>query len=290
MSIELKNVTYRYNRNGAEDTPALKDVNLTVEPGQICGIVGHTGSGKTTLVQQLNGLLTPQEGTVTVDGEDFSSRDRRAELRRKVGLVFQYPEYQLFEETVAEDIAFGPRNMGLAEDEIRERSAEAARMTGLDLELLGDRSPFELSGGQKRKAAIAGVLAMRPAYLVLDEPAAGLDPEAHREMLDMLVRICSEWGCGIVLVSHNMDDVAAICHRVYVMEKGSIVMGGTPDQVFSRSGELREMGLGLPAAAELTVLLRKEGVLPDAPRIPLNAEEAAELIAARLRLKGQGEK
>ena len=277
MPIVIEGLTYIYNKGQRDETRALNNVFMNIGDGSIVGIIGHTGSGKSTLIQHMNGLLIADSGSILIDGIDMIKEKRLLELRRKVGLVFQYPEYQLFEETVWKDIAFGPHNLGLSEQELSERVSAAARLTGLDLEIIGERSPFELSGGQKRKVAIAGVLAMQPEVLVLDEPAAGLDPKAHEDMLELLLRANREHGCTIIIISHDMDDIAAICDKVYVMENGSVVMGGTPEEIFSKSEKLIEMGLGLPAAAELMRELSIRGF--DVPEGILNEAEAANIIA-----------
>ncbi len=260
MKIEVRNLTYSYNRGLDSEIRALDDVSFTVESGSFAGMIGQTGSGKSTLVQHLNGLLKPSSGKVLLDGQDLSGPDvRMADIRRKTGLVFQYPEDQLFEETVEKDIAFGPRNMGLEEEEIRERVREALRIVGLDYDSFASRSPFELSGGQKRRVAIAGVIAMRPEALILDEPAAGLDPVSHRELLKMIHRFHDEKDCTILLVSHNMDDIAAYCDQVLVMDKGRLAASGTPRQVFSDRRGMEKLGLGLPSGAELIHLLKERG-------------------------------
>lgn len=277
MPIVIEGLTYIYNKGQRDETRALNNVFMNIGDGSIVGIIGHTGSGKSTLIQHMNGLLIADSGSILIDGIDMIKEKRLLELRRKVGLVFQYPEYQLFEETVWKDIAFGPHNLGLSEQELSERVSAAARLTGLDLEIIGERSPFELSGGQKRKVAIAGVLAMQPEVLVLDEPAAGLDPKAHEDMLELLLRANREHGCTIIIISHDMDDIVAICDKVYVMENGSVVMGGTPEEIFSKSEKLIEMGLGLPAAAELMRELSIRGF--DVPEGILNEAEAANIVA-----------
>lgn len=240
-------------------TTAIRDINLTIRDGEFVGLIGHTGSGKSTLIQHLNGLLKPTSGTVIVDGQDLSDKatDMRS-IRKRVGLVFQYPEYQLFEETVALDIAFGPKNLGLPEDEIGERVKWAAAQVGLDDEALG-KSPFELSGGQKRRCAIAGVLAMRPEALILDEPIAGLDPKGREDMLNLLRGLHEREGCTMLMVSHSMSDVARLCGRILVMNQGRLALDGTPDEVFSHGDELIEMGLGLPDGAQLARALQGRG-------------------------------
>jgi energy-coupling factor transport system ATP-binding protein len=263
---------------------ALHDVTLTIPDGQFVGLIGHTGSGKSTLVQHLNGLIKPTSGEVLVDGQSLSEKttDLRA-IRRKVGLVFQYPEYQLFEETVHKDIAFGPSNLGLSQAEIDERVREAAQLVGVNEELL-ERSPFELSGGQKRRVAIAGVLAMRPSTLILDEPAAGLDPKGHKRMMDIMRSLHERGGMTLVMVSHSMSDVAMLCSRILAMNKGTLAMDGSPEEIFMLGGKLEELGLGLPECAELSEKLRNEGF-----KLPPNVwkmEQLVEILPGLLGSKG----
>ena len=247
MGIEVKNLKYIYNPGMPGETVALEDVSFAVSDGEICGIIGHTGSGKSTLLQHLNGLLKPTEGEVYIDGECITDGSvKLVDVRRRVGLVFQYPEYQLFEETVVKDVEFGPKNLGLSGEELDEAVREAIEIVGLNYEEVRDASPFELSGGMKRRVAIAGVIAMKPHVLILDEPTAGLDPTAHRDILAMVRRIHEEMGIIIIFVSHNMADIADMCDKVLVINKGSIAMQGTPQEVFSRSGELAAMGLDVP--------------------------------------------
>lgn len=258
MPIEVKNLSHVYAQGSPFQSAAVQDVSFTLGEGELVGLIGHTGSGKSTLVQHLNGLVKPTSGTVLVDGVDLWAKgtDLRA-VRKKVGLVFQYPEYQLFEETVLKDIAFGPRNLGLSEAQAQERAREAAQAVNLPEEVL-ERSPFDLSGGQKRRVAIAGVLAMHPRTLILDEPAAGLDPSGRREMLALLKALHGR-GMTLVMVSHSMTDVSRLCKRVLVMNQGRLVMDGAPGEVFGRAAELKAMGLGLPRGAELALRLREAG-------------------------------
>ena len=260
MSIVIKQLNYVYMSGGPYETKALNDVNLTIGDGEFIGLIGHTGSGKSTLVQHLNGLLMPTSGQILVDGLDLADKatDRRA-IRQRVGLVFQYPENQLFEETVEKDIAFGPKNLGLGEAEIARRVKDAMRRVALDYDELHERSVFELSGGQMRRVAIAGVLAMEPQVLVLDEPCAGLDPRGREEILSLIRDLHREAGTTIVMVSHSMDDVASLAERVIVMNHGEVVMDGVPRDVFSRGEELRAMGLDVPQAVELAGKLREKG-------------------------------
>lgn len=259
MPIEIRNLTHVYAPDSPFTSIAVEDVSATIGDGELVGLIGHTGSGKSTLVQHLNGLLRPTSGTVLVDGVDLFQKgaDLKA-IRCRVGLVFQYPEYQLFEETVVRDIAFGPKNLGLSQAEAEARAREAAKEVGLPEALL-ERSPFELSGGQKRRVAIAGVLAMRPSTLVLDEPAAGLDPAGRRDMLEMLKALHAEGGLTLIMVSHSMTDVARLCGRVLVMNKGRLSLDGTPAEVFAQAEALEAMGLGLPRAAQLGRALYKAG-------------------------------
>jgi energy-coupling factor transport system ATP-binding protein len=259
LSIEVRALSHIYMPGSPFQSVALHDVSFSVPDGQFVGLIGHTGSGKSTLVQHLNGLIKPTGGEVRVDGESLSDKgtDLRA-VRRKVGLVFQYPEYQLFEETVAKDIAFGPGNLGLSQAEIDERVREAAHLVGLADDLL-ERSPFELSGGQKRRVAIAGVLAMRPTTLILDEPAAGLDPRGHGRMMEIMRSLHQRGGMTLIMVSHSMSDVAKLCSRILVMNRGTLAMDGAPEDIFMLGTKLSEMGLGLPPSAELSERLRNEG-------------------------------
>lgn len=238
---------------------ALRDVTLTVRRGEFLGLAGHTGSGKSTLVQHLNGLIRPQEGNVCALGFDLSSKKGAAAVKAKVGVVFQYPERQLFAETVAQDVAFGPRNLGLPQDEVARRVASSLARVGLDLAAIGDKSPFELSGGQQRRVAFAGVLAMEPEVLVLDEPMAGLDPAARRDFLELIGRLHDE-GLTVVMVSHSMDDLANCCDRIVVMNEGAVFAEGTPAQVFARADELKSIGLGVPAAQRMALALAQTGV------------------------------
>lgn len=238
---------------------ALRDVSLTVRRGEFLGLAGHTGSGKSTLVQHLNGLIRPQEGSVCALGLDLSNKKHAAAVKAKVGVVFQYPERQLFAETVAQDVAFGPRNLGLPQDEVARRVASSLVRVGLDLAAIGDKSPFELSGGQQRRVAFAGVLAMEPEVLVLDEPMAGLDPVARRDFLGLISRLHRE-GLTVVMVSHSMDDLANCCDRIVVMNEGAVFAEGTPVQVFAHANELKSIGLGVPAAQRMALALAQAGV------------------------------
>lgn len=238
---------------------ALRDVSLTVRRGEFLGLAGHTGSGKSTLVQHLNGLIRPQEGSICALGLDLSNKKDAAAVKAKVGVVFQYPERQLFAETVAQDVAFGPHNLGLPQDEVDRRVESSLSRVGLDLSTVGDKSPFELSGGQQRRVAFAGVLAMEPEVLVLDEPMAGLDPAAHRDFLELIDRLHRD-GLTVVMVSHSMDDLANCCDRIVVMNEGAVFAEGTPAQVFAHADELKSIGLGVPAAQRMALALAEAGV------------------------------
>ena len=277
MSIELRNVTYIFSEGLPHEQVAVKDVSFIIEDNTFVGIIGHTGSGKSTLVQHLNGLLKPNSGNIFIDGKDITQKGvSMKEIRRNIGLVFQYPEYQLFEETVWKDVAFGPKNLELEEEEIALRVSEALNFVGLDEEEIGHVSPFELSGGQKRRVAIAGVLAMRPKVLILDEPTAGLDPKGHKDILEMICRIHTNTQGIIILVSHNMEDIVAHSDKVLVMEAGRLVMEGTPEEVFSKEDALYSMGLDLPPAAQLIKQMKSKGI--GIQGSPLTIEEAIEAI------------
>ena len=260
MEITLEHVSHTYQPGSPFQAAALCDVSLTIRRGDFLALIGHTGSGKSTLAQHINGLLRPTAGRVLLDGQDIEEKGfSKKQLRQRVGLVFQYPEHQLFEETVAKDVAFGPRNLGLSAQETADRVREALERVGLPYDEIAEKSPFELSGGQMRRAAMAGVLAMRPEMLVLDEPAAGLDPQSREEMLQMIARLHAQ-GDGIVMISHSMDDVARYATRAVVMEKGRAVMEGTPAQVFRQAEHLEEMGLEVPAVCRMGRALRAAGV------------------------------
>jgi energy-coupling factor transport system ATP-binding protein len=286
-AIELEGVTYRYGIGTPFEKTAVDHVNLKIERGEFLGIIGHTGSGKSTLIQHLNGLLKPTEGTVRLDGTDiWADPKNMRQVRFQVGLVFQYPEYQIFEETVEKDIAFGPRNMGLSEAEVTERVRETAEIIGLSPELLG-RSPFLLSGGQKRRVAIAGVMAMRPKVLILDEPTAGLDPKGREEILSEIKRFQDHTGSTILLVSHSMEDIARHAKRILVMNAGRAFCCDTVAKVFSRSAELQQIGLAVPQVTRVCDMLREKG-LPLSPDIYTIAQ-AKEQILTLYRRKGAQE-
>lgn len=258
--IKTEKLTYVYGEGTPFRKTALDNIDLEIDDGEIVGVIGHTGSGKSTLIQHFNGLLKPTSGKVLIDGEDiFSDKKKLREVRFKVGLVFQYPEYQLFEESVRKDIAYGPKNMGLSQDEIAQRVADAARLVGLSDELL-DRSPFDLSGGQKRRAAIAGVMAMQPKVLILDEPASGLDPRGRDNIFEMIKKYHSEKGGTVMIVSHSMEDIARYADRILVMNEGKVFCFGTPQEVFQRSNELENIGLSVPQITRVISKLRELGI------------------------------
>ena len=282
MSIEVRGLTHIYSEGLPHESIAIEDVTFKAEAGQLVGIIGHTGSGKSTLMQHLNGLLKPKSGTIVIGETDITvdgvvMRD----IRRKIGLVFQYPEYQLFEETVAKDVAFGPRNLGLSEEEIDARIEEAVEMVGLNYHAIKNVSPFDLSGGQKRRVAIAGVIAMKPEVLILDEPTAGLNPKAHEDILEMVRTIHRNENNIIFLVSHNMNDIARMSDKVLVMDHGKLVMDGTPEEVFSRGEELKAMGLDVPDSMEIVSRLKAKGM--DIKGACLTMDEAADKIAEILK-------
>lgn len=258
-SISIRNVSYIYNEGLPFEKRALDDVSLDIGEGEFIALVGHTGSGKSTLVQHLNGLMEPTEGEILYDGVDYRKKGNIATLRQKVGLVFQYPEYQLFEETIAKDIAYGPKNLGLSDEVVEERVRRAMGKVGLDYDEKGEQSPFALSGGQKRRVAIAGILAMEPEVLVLDEPTAGLDPRGSREILEEIRGIFESTGTTIVLVSHSMEEVARLASRVIVMDRGRVHMDGTPREIFAREKELRAIGLGVPQVRRTMTDLVEKG-------------------------------
>ena len=261
MSIQVRNLTHIYEPGMPTESVALEDVSFEINDGELVGIIGHTGSGKSTLLQHLNGLLKPTSGQIVVGGKDITAPGvSMVEIRKRIGLVFQYPEYQLFEETVAKDVAFGPKNLGLSEAEIDERVREAIDLVGLDYDQIAERSPFELSGGQKRRVAIAGVIAMRPEVLILDEPTAGLDPKAHKDVLAMVEEVHRRTGNITILVSHNMADIARLSDKIIVVDSGRLVATGTPEEVFGQRQRLEEVGLALPPVTQFTETLRSRGL------------------------------
>lgn len=286
MPIKVENLCYTYNPGTPFARTALEDINLEINDGEFVGIIGETGSGKSTLIQHFNGLLRPTRGRVLVDGVDIWQKDvRLKDIRQKVGLVFQYPEHQLFEETVFADVAFGPRNMGLDEDEVGRRVRRALEMVGLDFEAVKARSPFELSGGEMRRVAIAGVLAMEPSVLVLDEPVSGLDPRGRDELLQELTRLHEKFEYTVVLVSHSMEDVARLAKRLVVMHRGRVVADGPVREVFRMTDLLRDTGLGVPQVTELMLELARRG--KDVRTDVLTVEEAKVELVRLLRSEGR---
>ena len=283
MPIEVKQLTHVYMEGTPFEARALDAVSLSIEDGEFVGIIGHTGSGKSTLISHLNGLEPSSPGVVFVNGMDLGQKDTDLiAVRRTVGLVFQYPEYQLFEETVEKDVAFGPNNLKLPAEEVRTRVKQAIRLVGLAPDV-AEKSPFELSGGQKRRVAIAGVLAMQPKTLILDEPAAGLDPAGRREMLSLIQNI-HDSGVTVVMVSHSMDDVGRYCDRLFVLSKGKIAYSGTPAEVFMHDEALHEIGLDVPECAKLANRLRREGF--DIPEGVYRQEDVCAAILFNLQSKG----
>ncbi len=274
--LTVDNITYTYAAGSPFEQHAIRQVSLETVPGELIGIIGHTGSGKSTLVQHLNGLLRPMEGRVLLDGRDIWAEPKKIrDIRFRVGMVFQYPEHQLFEDTIYKDIAFGPRNMGLDEAEIHRRVLAAAAYVGLDEALL-EKSPFDLSGGEKRRAAIAGVMAMEPEILILDEPTAGLDPRGRETVLGMIRDYQTSRGTTVLLVTHSMEDVARVADRVLVMNHGQVAMLDTVERVFSRAEELEEIGLAVPAITKILLLLRRQGIPVDTSAYTV--EQAVELL------------
>jgi cobalt import ATP-binding protein cbiO 2 len=252
MSIIVRHLTHIYSKGLPGETVALDDVSFEIASGECIGIIGHTGSGKSTLLQHMNGLLKPHSGEIIVSDMNIGDGSvKKVDISKNVGLVFQYPEYQLFEETVAKDVAFGPRNLGVSEEEIPSIVRESIELLGLDYDAVAEKSPFELSGGQKRRVAIAGVLAMKPKVLILDEPTAGLDPASKHDMLEVIKRLRQERNLIVVFVSHNMKDIAELSDRIIVMNGGKLVMNGSPKEVFARASELKSMGLSVPPVTEI---------------------------------------
>ncbi|MDD7681691.1 MAG: energy-coupling factor transporter ATPase [Clostridium sp.] len=260
MSIKIENLTYVYMPKTPFEKKALDNVSLEIEDGEFLAVIGHTGSGKSTLIQHLNGLLKPASGKIYVDGTDITDKDTKlVDIRKKVGLVFQYPEYQLFEETIAKDIAYGPSNLGLNEDEILKRVKKSMEMVGLNYEEYKDISPFELSGGQKRRVAIAGVIAMEPKVLILDEPTAGLDPAGRDDILEQIKLLHEKYNMTIILVSHSMEDVGKLAEKIIVMNDGHIELQGKPKEVFKEIDTLEKIGLAVPQVTYLMRELKKKG-------------------------------
>lgn len=282
--IKVSGLRHVYSAGTPFEKVAIDDINIEIPHGQFVGLIGHTGSGKSTFIQHLNALLKPTSGKITVDGEDINAdKISSKNVRYKVGLVFQYPEYQLFEETVYADIAFGPKNMGLSATEIDERVREAAHFVGVTDEQF-EKSPLELSGGQKRRVAIAGVIAMRPGVLILDEPTAGLDPAGCEQILRNICDYRTQTGSTVIIVSHSMDDVARLADRLVVFNHGAIRFDGTPEEVFSQPEELRSIGLAVPAATELAMELKKLGL-----KLPNSIYTNEQLEKALVALKRRGE-
>lgn len=260
MSIKIKNLTHVYMPKSPFEKVALNNINLEIQDGEFVALIGHTGSGKSTLIQHLNGLLKSTSGDIIVDDVDLNDKNTKLnEIRKKVGLVFQYPEYQLFEETIEKDIEFGPKNIGMSQEQITEKVKLSMEMVGLDYETYRNISPFELSGGQKRRVAIAGVIAMEPKILILDEPTAGLDPKGRDDILEQINILHKEYNMTIILVSHSMEDVAKIATRVIVMNKGEVALDGTVSEVFKEIDTLESIGLGVPQVTYLIRELRKKG-------------------------------
>lgn len=282
MSICVENVSYIYGKGTPFEKAALSNVSLTIEKGEFIGIIGHTGSGKSTLIQHLNGLLHPAEGRVTVDGVDLAGKSKEALAKRhSVGMVFQYPEHQLFEETVAKDIAFGPHNQGYDEEEIKKRVKSAMKFAGIDYEMFAERSPFRLSGGQQRRVAIAGVIAMHPDFLILDEPSAGLDPVGRREIFSRIRSWYEKGVFSVILVSHNMDDIARLATRLLVMHEGRIILDGNPMDIFiHHRKELQDCGVDAPPLTQTLLYLKEKGI--PVPEDAKTAKEAAEKMVTML--------
>ncbi len=277
-AIETIGLTHYYSKGTVQQVAAINDVNLTIEKGELVGVIGHTGSGKSTLISHFNGLLKPDAGEVLVDGTDiWKDKETLRNTRFKVGLCFQYPEYQLFEETVFKDIAFGPKNMKLSEAEVKERVLRAAEFVGVKPEHL-DKSPFDLSGGEKRRVAIAGVMSMEPEVLIFDEPAAGLDPQGRRELIKLIKDYREQTGSAVVVVSHSMEDIASLADKVIVMNNSRIEMQGTVDEVYSRGEELRRIGLNIPEITEIFLRLRARGF--DVPANVYTVEQGAAILKA----------
>ncbi|MFW6264497.1 MAG: energy-coupling factor transporter ATPase [Bacillota bacterium] len=280
MLIELKNISHIYQEE--QGVKALSDVNLLIKEQEFIGLVGHTGSGKSTLVQLLNGLIKPSKGQVIIDGIDITEKKEGLKgIRQKIGLVFQYPEHQLFEETIYNDIAFGPRNLNISEEEVARRVEETLELVGLDFSTFRDRSPFNLSGGQQRKVAIAGVLAMKPEVLILDEPTAGLDPRGRNQLMDLLKLLHKNAGMTIILISHRMEEIALLASRIIVMNKGRISMDGTPADIFANVEEIKGLSLGLPEITEILHLVKNKGYNVKTDIFTL--QEAVDELARELR-------
>lgn len=283
MSIKLSNIVYTYSKNTPFERRALDNISLEINKGEFVAIIGHTGSGKSTLIQHLNGLIKPDQGTAEIDGLNISVKSKEAKAaRQQVGMVFQYPEHQIFAETVFEDIAFGPRNRGFSEEEVKKAVREAMAFVKLDYDTFAERSPFQMSGGQMRRVAIAGVVAMNPDYLVLDEPSAGLDPYSRDQVFKEIVALHQSRGIAIVLVTHSMDEAAKYADRLLVVNDSRILFDGLPEEIFSKHGEeLRQVGMDVPQVFKLAELLRSKGL-----KLPENILEQKALIKAIGKAKG----
>ena len=285
MSIKTEKLTHIYMPKSPFEKVALDNISLEINDGEFVALIGHTGSGKSTLIQHFNGLLEATSGNIIIDGINITDKNvKLADIRKKVGLVFQYPEYQLFEETIAKDIAFGPRNLGLSEAEIQKRVIESMEMVGLDYESYKDKSPFDLSGGQKRRVAIAGVVAMKPTTLILDEPTAGLDPKGRDDILAQISKLHRDYKMTIIIVSHSMEDVANIAERIIVMNNGKVQLQGRPAEVFKESDILEKIGLGVPQVTYLVKRLREKGF--NISDNIFTIEEAKKQLLSILRAKG----
>ncbi len=281
MSLEVKNLTYIYNKGTSLEHKAIDNISMNIESGEFVGIIGHTGSGKSTLMQHLNGLIKPDSGEIIVDGSLLHSKGvLMKQIRFKVGMVFQYPEYQLFEETVYADVAYGPKNMGIKGSDLENRVKRAIELVGLDFENIKGASPFELSGGQKRRAAIAGILAMEPRYLILDEPTAGLDPKGRADILEVVQNFHVKQKMAVLLVTHRMEDIADHADRIIVMNKGKIDIVGSPREVFRKSKHLESIGLGVPEITKLTSILEENGA---GDLHSLSVAEASEKLIRRFK-------
>lgn len=281
MPIAIENLSYTYLPGTPFESSAVSDVSLHIEDGEYLGVIGHTGSGKTTLIKMISGLMKPTKGRILLNGEDINKKgyDKKT-LRRSIGVIFQYPEYQLFEETVYKDVAFGPHKLGLSPEEAEIRVKQALALVNVEYEDVKDRSPFELSGGQKRRVAIAGVLAMQPKILIMDEPVAGLDP-VGRESLFALIKDLNDQGTTIILITHSMDDLAANAKRVVVMNKGTIVMDGPPKIIFAKASELLAMGLDVPEVSKMAAMLKARGF--DIPQDMITVQEMRDFILQKIR-------
>lgn len=282
MFLEVRNLNHIYDSESNANKYTLKDINFKVSKGEFIGLIGHTGSGKSTLVQTLNGLIRPSSGNIIIEGNDITKIKNLKDIRKKVGLVFQYPEHQLFEETVSADVAFGPKNLGLSESAVEERVKKSLELVNLDYEEFKDRSPFRLSGGQQRRVAIAGVLAMEPEILILDEPTAGLDPRTRKELIKEIVNLQKVFGLTVILISHRMEEIAQLTDRVLVLENGELVLQGTPSYVFNHDQFLEKIGLGVPQITkvmkELKAKLNNENIITNIFDVENAKEEILKLM------------